>query len=317
MLYYPFVTPPRPVLMQALLYWDSIASIVPIGMPPRPELEELGDLYLPLTIDDHRLRVDIDGMVNEVALVLGAVDRDSLQVRPAPLLHGNRLYYGKLPMAIELALQETGLAIPRPEALQVDEQVLGLVLAIAAKYLADAVQTPEHRVVTHTDRYESYGLAYQPLPVGRATWSWLLDLSTLLPIPDPTVPVPEVLRFREKHADEREAFLDAMRRMLTQLRTEVEEPAVPSELRKALKRSLRDYARARSARKWSWTTVTVSACVGLGATAGAALLVPPLAVGLASALGAFGINIATSQLRAGPSTELTYAYALSEAFPVG
>ena len=29
MMYYPFVHPPRPVLWQALLYWDELTSISP------------------------------------------------------------------------------------------------------------------------------------------------------------------------------------------------------------------------------------------------------------------------------------------------
>ena len=45
MMYYPFVHPPRPVLWQALLYWDSLTSISPeSGYQFGPELEALRDL---------------------------------------------------------------------------------------------------------------------------------------------------------------------------------------------------------------------------------------------------------------------------------
>lgn len=55
MMYYPFVHPPRPVLWQALLYWDELTSISPEGgYQFRHDLVVLKDLglYQPTHADD-------------------------------------------------------------------------------------------------------------------------------------------------------------------------------------------------------------------------------------------------------------------------
>jgi hypothetical protein len=55
MMYYPFVHPPRPVLWQALLYWDKLTSIAPEDRYRfRPDLVILRDhgFYQPTHADD-------------------------------------------------------------------------------------------------------------------------------------------------------------------------------------------------------------------------------------------------------------------------
>jgi hypothetical protein len=40
MMYYPFVHPPRPVLWQALLYWDELTSISPEDGPAAVRVQD-------------------------------------------------------------------------------------------------------------------------------------------------------------------------------------------------------------------------------------------------------------------------------------
>jgi hypothetical protein len=316
MLYYPFVTPPRPVLLQALLYWDELSSIVPVTQGIRPELQRLGEFYTPVSVDDALGSDALDALVSELHTVLATVPPHKLRPDRGPISGGNRLYFGKLPHVIESELRDCGAVVEADGILKGSPEFLLPMLAITAKHLALASNqhSPDRVTVTNTDAAEAYGDAYDGRGALEVERCWLVQVGRLLPVPAGDVPIDEVFRFRMESAEQRDNLTRAVRALISQLQREYGEPYVPLELRHALTKAVAEYADARRRRKWSWASISASVVVGLGAAATA--LVPPVGAAALAGLSGLGFLVGGKDVRKGPNPNYTYLYDLDKRFKV-
>jgi hypothetical protein len=98
MMYYPFVHPPRPVLWQALLYWDNLTSISPVDGyqyqfgSELTGLQDLG-LYRPTHADDLPPAA-LAYLVSDLRRVVEELPGEDLVPVPGPLNANNRVYTG-------------------------------------------------------------------------------------------------------------------------------------------------------------------------------------------------------------------------------
>lgn len=140
MMYYPFVHPPRPVLWQALLYWDELTSISPEdGYRFGRDLMELRDLglYRPSHADDLPQKARA-ALISDLFQVVERTPGEALVPVPGPLAPDNRLYWGKLPYMVEQDLIELGALIPQDGMLRASPTLLAQLMIVLAKHLAAA-----------------------------------------------------------------------------------------------------------------------------------------------------------------------------------
>jgi uncharacterized protein DUF6236 len=318
MLYYPYVNPPHSVLLQALLYWDELSSIVPVSDSVRPSLRDLGEFYRPLSVDDAVGPEGIRPLVEELRAVLARVPWHELRPDPGPLTGSNRLYYGKLPGEIEYELSDMRAVLDVNGVMQGSERFLRPLLAVTAKHLAAACKRrfPKDETVTNTDKASAYDDAYSHIGSLDSQPCWLVNVGRLLPVPADDVPIQDVIEFRERFGDERGNLTREVRGILARLESEkVTEPYIPRELQTSLKRAVDDYAKARRSRHWSWVTIATSVTIGAASLA-AAPLVLPMAATVLGPLGAIGIGLGVKDARKGPDRNFTYLYNLQKQFSV-
>jgi hypothetical protein len=142
MMYYPFVHPPRPVLWQALLYWDELTSITPEdGYQFRHDLVVLRDLglYQPTHADDLPARARAN-LVSDLRQVVEELPGEDLVPIPGPLGPDNRVYWGKLPYEAEHDLVEIGALVPQEDMLRASPVLLSRLMVVLAKHLAAAAR---------------------------------------------------------------------------------------------------------------------------------------------------------------------------------
>jgi Family of unknown function (DUF6236) len=317
LLYYPMVNPPTPVIWQGLLYWDGIASITPPSDDYyKPLLRDLSStpLYQPLFADKLGSDRYYKQMVRELQAVLGEMPGEDLEPEPGPLDGTNRLYYGKLPKVIQDDLIEIGAAQDVGPALQVNPRLLLAILAVAAKYLAQAYADDTTTYLPHTDQSRAHRIAFDPLVgAGGGQRCWQLEVGAALPVPAPDTSLEEVLRFRDDYEDERARLRVALYRLFKEL----EDIGNPADLQAAvaleITDAVRDLEAALRGRRLVWIKRGLYALVGLGAAAGAAHVSEvsvPAMVGSGIA-----INLATSQTRNQVPGQFAYLHHLHKTFP--
>ena len=198
MMYYPFVHPPRPVLWQALLYWDELTSISPEdGYKFRHDLVVLRDLglYQPTHADDLPARARAD-LVSDLRQVVEELPGEDLVPVPGPLGPDNRVYWGKLPYEVEHDLVEIGALVPQEDMLRASPVLLSRLMVVLAKHLAAAARG----VIPFTNSPSANQVAFAPLgPDLRHRRCWQLQIGHLLPIPASDVSLTKVLEFRDAY----------------------------------------------------------------------------------------------------------------------
>ncbi|MGH3503784.1 MAG: hypothetical protein ACRDQA_23250 [Nocardioidaceae bacterium] len=188
MMYYPFVHPPRPVLWQALLYWDELTSIAPEAgyqfMRDLAALRDLG-LYRPTHADALPPQARAD-LVSDLRHVVEKMPGEDLVPMPGPLRPGNRVYWGKLPQAVEHDLVEIGALVPQEGMLRASPMLLSPLMIVLAKHLAAAAQG----MIPFTDSPSANQVAFAPLgPDLRHRRCWQLQIGHLLPVPASDAPL--------------------------------------------------------------------------------------------------------------------------------
>lgn len=312
MMYYPFVQPPRPVIWQALLYWDALTSISPEdGYQFEGDLIALRDLglYQPAHADDlpRQARDDLVSDLRQVAVELPGED---LVPVPGPLSPGNRVYWGKLPYIVEGDLIEIGALVPDSGLLRGSPVLLSRLMVVLARHMAAAAQG----VVPFTDSPGAQQVAFAPVgPDLGHRRCWQLQIGHLLPTPAPDVPLTKILDFREAYADEREELALAVRKLLLSASGQAGN-ADPARLQDDIKKAVRRLEKAGRSRKIVWLkrSLWVLASMGLAA-AGAHLL--PQDDWLFGTMADLGINVATADIRTGAPTEFAYLQHLRSSFP--
>jgi hypothetical protein len=222
MMYYPFVHPPRPVLWQALLYWDALTSISPVyGYQFGRDLEALRDrgLYQPAHADDLPARARA-ALVNDLCQVVMELPGADLVPVPGPLGPDNRVYWGKLPYQVEHDLLSIGALVPDDGMLRASPVLLSRLMVVLAKHLAAATRG----VIPFTDSPSAQQVAFTPLgPDLSLRRSWQLQIGGFLPIPAPNTPLTRVLDFREAYSDEREELARAVLKLLLSVQQPISE----------------------------------------------------------------------------------------------
>lgn len=95
--------------------------------------------------------------------VVGEIRGDDLEPEPGRLHVGNRLYYGKLPVSLQEDLIAIGAAQPAGPAMRVNPRLLLAILAVTAKYLAQAYGDDSTAYLPHTDWPRAHRIAFGPL----------------------------------------------------------------------------------------------------------------------------------------------------------
>ena len=214
MMYYPFVHPPRPVLWQALLYWDELTSISPqSGYQFGSDLKGLQDLglYKPTHPDDlpSSAHAALDSDLRQVVAELPGED---LVPVPGPLGPYNRLYWGKLPIRCPArTLLDRRATEPQDGMFRISPVLLSRLMVVLAKHLAAA----NGGMIPFTDSPSAYQVAFTPLGSDLpAQLCWQLQIGEFLPVPADDTPLVKVLMFREAYNGERDELAGAVRKLL-------------------------------------------------------------------------------------------------------
>lgn len=311
LLYYPLVQPPEPVLHQALLYWDGVASVVPEDPEVRrvaltPELADLADrgLYRPLpwSAGNVRLIGGIGEAVRELLWELRALA--SQQEAPGRLMPlDRRLYPSKIGHYLEEEAVRLGLG-RRVEAesgghwsLAVPREVQLLFIGAAARELS-AGAGPDSAYMPYTDHASAHEMAVRPLERGSALAAWQVEIGRLLPVPAPGTPLRDVLAFRERYDAERRRLMSAVHALLAELRRHWEQPAdVLAAMRDGLGEAVDDFHGAVRSSRLAWVRRGLAVTVGLAGAAAGALVVPDMDWLVGAVAGGYAINVAAQEVR--------------------
>jgi hypothetical protein len=312
MMYYPFVHPPRPVLWQALLYWDALTSISPqAGYQFGADLIALRDLglYQPTYADDLPSRAR-GHLVSDLWQVAAELPGEDLVPVPGPLGPDNRVYWGKLPHAVERDLIEIGALVPESGLLRGSPVLLSRLMVVLAKHMAAATRG----VIPFTDLPPAHQVAFVPLgPDLGHRRCWQLEIGHLLPTPAPDVALTRVLDFREACADEREELAVAVRKLLLSASGQAGDRD-PASIQDEIKKAVRRLEKAGHSRGILWLKRSLWVFVGMGAAAAGAHGLPQ-DDWLFTTLAGLSINAATTVIRAGVSTDFAYLQHLRSTFP--
>jgi len=312
MMYYPFVHPPRPVLWQALLYWDELTSISPeTGYQFGHELTVLNDLglYWPTHADDLPRQALAD-LVSDLRQVVEEMPGDDIAPVPGPLAPDNRVYWGKLPYEVEHDLVDLGALIPQEDMLHASPVLLSRLMIVLAKHLAAAAQG----TIPFTDSPSASQIAFAPLgPDLRNRRCWQLQIGHLLPVPASDTSLTKVLEFRDAYADERQELTQAVRKLLLAMSQPGDE-ADPIAVQQHIEKAVQRLERAARGRGILWLKRSLWAFAGMGAAATGAYALPQYDW-LLTALSGLGIGIATVVARTEVSSEFAYLQHLRSTFP--
>ncbi|WP_432571790.1 DUF6236 family protein [Kineococcus sp. SYSU DK005] len=316
MLYYPLIAPPKPVLWQAILYWDSLKSIVPQRYELPEELQKLGNFYQPLSLDRVLSPQHLNRMVVEMDAVIANTDPSKLLPVPGPLRPHNRLYYGKLPESIETSLERRGALSGGGAAYLAREELLLPLLAVAARYAASASgQRSGERHITHTSLPDAHALAYSPLP-GNEQPCLIAEIGSLLPVPSEDVPVEDVLEFRNRHQAERRQLIDKLDAVVTRHRQSrvLGHPLDERKFLHELEEAVENYGTARKKTGWHWGAIGAAAVVGTAVDM--VSQVPAWSGLLLSPLLDLGVEFVAGKTRGTSEPAYTYLYQLNRRFSV-
>ncbi|MFF4710127.1 hypothetical protein ACFY2V_01770 [Streptomyces eurythermus] len=308
LLYYPLVRPPQEVLHQSLLYWDDLASVVP--MDPEvyedavsDELKNLRErgLYHPIVLGT-QYRQPLDDMLHLEVLTRELRELAAGPPSPQVSVMDAFLFRSKLGHFLEEEIVRLGLGRRlesserwRGAGLAVSSEVRLLLLGTLAQEVASTTDTRAY--TPYTDQRSAHETSLRPIAPGFGVAAWRVELGRLLPMPAPGTPTSEVLAFRDRYADERERLMGATQTMLSDLRREWEHPAdVLERMQVALKQAREDYHTAAHASRMAWVQRSISVTVGVATAAVGALVVPDLAW-VAGIAGSIGFNIATREVR--------------------
>jgi len=217
LLYYPTIRiPSGPWLKQAVLYWDEVGSIVPQGYDGKwliessPDLEYLRgeDLFLafsPRRLEGHPLAHEL---AEEFTSIIESPQFLRLLPSPESRLLDSQIHEDKLSHEILKYLLDHDLAsykAPTGESdftwLYFERTTALLFMSLLAKYLA---RSDERNVLTvpGTDRPEYQHLSFAQKQVGGNEVGIEVTINNWLPIPEPHVPIQDIVVYKRKRQDE-------------------------------------------------------------------------------------------------------------------
>ncbi|MER5337973.1 hypothetical protein [Micromonospora sp. NPDC002717] len=309
MLYYPFANAPAPVLQQAILYWDDLATLVAPGWENRlsPRMKEVQDAGLYRPLEAHRAFGPFELFEIEMELdhALRQVPLDAL-TPPAEPPRGefSTLHVDKLHKSVVKELLRRRLVYPHPDSpsrLVAAPALLNVVVSLIAGRIAADINAQSgcsgpQGLRPHTDIKEAHRLGTDPTPGYDVTACWQVNVGPLLPVPRDDVMIGDLVRFRTKYDAERQRLMLAIDDLLHQLKQADRHPQDAFRLvERELTEATAELDAAARSTKWGWVTRPVAAFVALAAGFGAAAQ-PDLNVPL-MALSGGAVNVATTRSR--------------------
>ncbi|MFJ6674805.1 hypothetical protein ACIQMJ_27210 [Actinosynnema sp. NPDC091369] len=319
MLYYPFIQAPRPVLVRALLYSDSLSTIVPevasqeaIDALPAVVRERMPDFYSPVSFLDSGDVHDawsspLSG--DETETVLDVLERtlhdlpsDDLLIPADAPMSMTMLLTSKIGLSLALRLKRRGVAeLIGTRAVRVSATVQHLVLSVMASYISEL--RPDLR--PHTDRVSAHQLAtahrHEDLQ-----WCGVVDLGELFPVPDPDTSLESIVAFRQRYDDERRRLMAGVDRLVAELkRAAPDREALLRDLADEVAAAIRDFRHAGG--RFRWRRQSLAALIGLGTAAGGQYLSPDWSW-LSLFVSAVGVNLATTRPRLSTNSRIDVAY---------
>jgi len=322
MLYYPNINPPRELIYEGILYWDTIATIVPadhqrlLGDQMR-QVHEAG-LYVPINANRVLSQSSLEDVLYDFVGLLRTIPASELLPERAESGRGGcRLNVVKFPAELILELVERGLArldedftpgsfsqtLWVPPAVEVC--LLSIVARRAAHFGAEVGCTSDHALRPHTDQYRAH-LAGHAITVAsdldrheNIAPCWEVEIGRLLPIPAGEVVLADVLRFRERYDGERRRLMQAIDRLIHELRVQYDHPQdVLRVVEAELTSSIIDLRAAIRSTKVGWVKRSAAISIAVGSGYGAITLGSPFSWLLGIA-GGLAINVATNKIRTG------------------
>lgn len=313
MLYYPFFNAPQPVLYQAVLYWDNLATVVAPGWETRISKAMLtvhdAGLYRPILPYYEFRPLELRSVKAQLEQALDAVPLDDL-LPPGDEFdeRASVLHLEKLDESLADLLRERRLVreVPSmPWRLIASPTLVHLTVSILADEIARQANDRDGLLSStslrpHTDQPLAHRLALAPVEGRPAAACWRVDIGSLLPVPTGQVDIGELLRFRNDHDEERRVMM----RSIDDLMTGLAQGQHPQDVLARIKAELDEattalHAAARA--KWrGWGQRSIAAIVaGTGFDIGDHLGAHPntlAAATLALATGA-AVNIVTDSIR--------------------
>lgn len=295
--------------------FETVSSIVaPETRIERGDLRWLAseEIWKPTRVDlsyGRDYREEIENALLEFA------DNDSYRIGPSSSLRQHeltRIYEGKLAAQLERSMADLGLAVVerRSGNLLVHREVAAIVLAITAKYLAAAHRKLDSRMIPSTDLPIFEKIAYDPLRGSQTRFRCLeLLLDGLMPVPEDTVPFPDIIDFREHHRDELGRLRVEIARMLRVIQSSDDPFDEVRSMREEMKQSITNVKAAAKSRRIRLIAGSCSV-LALGAVAGATLHGQTLHW-VFDGFGIATVATAMDRLVRGRPTDGAFAYLLS------
>ena len=311
-LYFPYIRVPQSSwFTQVLLYWDTAASIVPTSLVKRPgglppymhELHHYG--LLDFVDPDHALdHCDMQAF-NEAFLDL--VDRAKLAPAPEKRTYA-KVHIDKMSHGLGINLCRQGLALP-----EIESDPAGgswrLVETTTAqafmKYLAGVISANMGNALPVTDQLDDLA---GPAPTTDGTVPRLAELryaviDRALPAPQGEVPVDEIVKFKDEHAQELKRCRRYLDKQLAKIASDYD-PDGPREIWQAnmnwamqeIEEDVADLKQAMEKRRWPKVTL-----VGFGGVTAALLGAAATLLTSGSAL-LLGLAVAGNILQFGSAT---------------
>ncbi len=350
MLHYPLVNPPRSTIFEAILYWDQLASVVPMRRDANyPDVLDLAvlrndlrllqqeGLYTPLwaenVIDNgDSLFYDLDFEIESALATFGA----ELPPPDPELSVYSRLWYGKVPYNVEAHLVARGALVPSEKeagAWQVNRIVLQALMAVLARHIAARTEwsQPGTRYVPCTSSDFAHLCATAPVVPPRRVpaWrspdpsrhevehSWLLDVSNVLPVPDTDTPIEDVVEFAREFSEERNVCVRGVRELQARLSSTTSNATeLVLESEREIRSAVSELKRAGKARfgRLALRSVLITVATGGSYVGAEALDLPAILASAGAVASGYAINIASAPTRP-RSDELSYLYQLERRFP--
>lgn len=310
MLYYPFADAPRPVISQAVLYWDSLSTVVAPGWRQRmsPVMRELlaTDLYSPIEPYDAYEPVPLNDIEPQLEFALAEIPLDDLiPPRNAPDGHAQTLHVDKLHRSVVQALLHRQLVYRHrdsPRRLVGSPALMQLVVSIVAGQIAADRNARfgghgPRGLHPYTDLPSAHRLGADPIPGLRSIASWEVDIGALFPVPEDDVMIGDLVAFRERYADERVRLMVAVQDLLHSLRDLHPDDAF-QRVKYEIDQAVRDLGQAARAQKLKLVKQSVAVTVATTAVAVAAgLPETALPASVLTVLGNIAVNVATNTTR--------------------
>ncbi|WP_091193656.1 DUF6236 family protein [Micromonospora narathiwatensis] len=326
MLYYPFSNAPLPVLYQAVLYWDDLATVVASGWQNRvnDRMREVHDagLYRPIEPYEDFEPIEIGAIEAELNHALDSMPLDDLMPPSSNIdERTNILHLEKIhgSVADELRRHRLVREVPgAPWRLIGSPALVHVVVSVVAEQIARQANervgfTSEIGLRPHTDMSIAHRLGLEPISGQMATPGWRVDIGQLLPVPAGDVMLSDLLRFRKDYDHERRRMMRAIDDLLMQLSHGQHPADVFRSVKQELAEATEELHAAAGARwkVWSRRAIGVTVATGGAYVGGAASGTSgAITAGLAVLSGVM-INVATDTIRgtqAGDSGWQRYRY---------